>query len=184
MIHFRNLTTAWLFLRCATCLAQHTTSTPLPRDPKLPVLKATEPIEILGTVIAHDRDGGFALGSVDSDEFIDVLVIRVEKQLKGKVQDGYVRADFSGGGGNRLPAPLFEGKQWTMKLEPARWGYRPACDWTIPPEPPVGDLLRDFHIGFRLEPVGGAKYIPDVNALQCYALERQALQEMDATRTR
>jgi hypothetical protein len=173
-----------LFLCCWTGLAQSPRSTATLRDPKLPVLKAAEPIEIIGTVIAHDRDGGVGLPLVDVYAYLDVLVIRIERRLKGNVAGDYVRADFLGGDSGHLPDTLFDGKQWIMKLEPVQQNHWMTCDWTIRPEPPVGDLLRDFWMSPRLVQVGRAGYIPDINALQCYTIVGKNLLEFKPTTQR
>ena len=166
-----------LIALCSTTLAQSSGPSPVPRDPKEPVLKATAPIEIIGTVVAHDERGGVSLGLVDVDAYLDCLVIRVERILNGHISGNYVRADFSGGGNNKLPKSLFEGGRWTMKLNPATSEFFHACDWTVRPYPPSGDSARDFIWVWRLVPVGGAKTFPDVNSLYCYNLERKNLEE-------
>jgi len=169
-----------LFLSCSTGLAQSPKSTSTLRDPKLPVLKAAEPIEIIGTVIAHDKEGGVGFGLVDVDVYLDFLVIRVEKKLKGQIHGHYVRADFLGGsnGGKYLPKSLFDGTPWKIRLEPGWQSNYHECDWTIRPSPQPGSLEMAF--GPELVTVGGAKSFPDVNALQCYVLERKNLQEISS----
>jgi hypothetical protein len=167
-----------LFLLCFTGLAQRSRSFPSTRDPKLPVLRGTEPIEIVGAVIAHDEHGGLGVGSVDDPSYVDFLIIRVKKVMKGAVSTKYVRADFLGGADNELPKSLIEGKQWRMRLEPGIQGRYRVCDWTIPPYPRPGDVQREFLFIPRLVPVGPAKNFPDINALRCYALERKNLQEI------
>jgi hypothetical protein len=101
------------------------------RDPRLPVLLGSTPIEIVGTVVAHDRDGGIWLEAIDVDEYLGFLIIRVDKVLDGRVQGNYVRADFYGGGENRLPKLLFDGKSWKIRLEPVAAKHYKTCDWTI-----------------------------------------------------
>jgi hypothetical protein len=167
-----------LVVLCSASFAQSSGRAPAPRDLKEPVLKATVPIEIIGTVVAHDERGGITFGLVDVDAYLDCLVIRVEKILSGHISGNYVRADFSGGGSNNLPKSLFDGGRWKMKLNPPTSEFFHACDYTIPPIPPVRDLARDFMWVWRLVPIGGANNFPDVNALYCYNLERKNLQEI------
>ena len=168
-----------LFLVCSTGLAQSPRSTTSLRDTKLPVLKANAPIEIVGTVIAHDRHGGVEFFAVDVDAgYLDVLVIRIRKRLKGHIRGHYVRADFQGYHNQSLPRALFDGTPWKMRLEPGWLGVGHECDWTIRPTPQPGSLEMAF--GPELVTVGGAKNFPDVNALQCYVLDRKNLQEISS----
>jgi hypothetical protein len=168
-----------LVLSCTRGHAQNSGSTAAPRDPKKPVLKAKAPIEVIGRVIAHDADGGMSLGLVEGG-YLDVLVIRIEKVLKGHLSGKYVRADFLGGGSENLPSSLFEGNPWIMKLEPVKPHHFRTCDWTIPPIPPPGDLTREFKWVPQLTAVGAAKTYPDVNALHCYVLELKNLREISS----
>jgi hypothetical protein len=178
MIGFQKFfLTPALIVLCSTAIAQSSGPAPIPRDPKEPVLRATAPIEIIGTVVAHDERGGLTFGLVDVDTYLDCLVIRVEKILSGHISGNYVRADFTGGGSNNLPKSLFEGGRWIMKLNPSTSEFYHSCDWTIRPNPSSGDPARDFMWIWRLVPVGGAKNFPDVNSLYCYNLERKNLQE-------
>jgi len=170
-----------LVVLCSTGFAQQSVPNAGPRDSKEPVIRATSPIEIIGTVVAHDEKGGLAFGLVDVDAYLDCLVIRVEKIRSGRTSAKYVRADFLGGGDNNLPKSMFAGGRWIMNLEPATSDYFHTCDWTVPPNPPSGDLTRDFMWIWHLVPVGGAKSFPDVNALSCYRLDRDNLRETSST---
>jgi hypothetical protein len=163
-----------------TCIAQGSGSVTPTRDPKLPVLRGSTPIKIIGTVVAHDQDGGIWLGAIDVDEYLDFLIIRVDRVLKGRVRGNYVRADFLGGGDNRLPRLLFEGKPWKLKLEPVAVKHYRTCDWTIPPSPPPNSLEMAF--GPHLVGVGGAGSFPDPNALYCYVMVGTNLEQIDASK--
>ena|ERR1700733_11360670 len=167
---------------CSLSFAQSSRPAPASRDLKGPVSKATLPIEIIGTVVAHDARGGITFGLVDVDAYLDCLVIRIEKILSGNISGNYVRADFSGGGSNNLPKNLFDGGRWKMKLNPPTSEFFNACDYTIPPNPPANDFTRDFMWVWHLVPVGGANNLPDVNSLSCYNLERKNLQEISLNR--
>jgi hypothetical protein len=166
-----------LVVLCSAGFAQKSAPNAVPRAPKGPVIRATAPIEIIGTVVAHDENGGLVFGLVDVDAYLDCLVIRVEKILTGHISGKYVRADFLGGGDNNLPKTMFAGGPGLMKLEPATSDYFHTCDWTVPLNPPSGDSTRDFRWTWHLVPVGGATSFPDVNALSCYRLERYSFQE-------
>jgi len=161
---------------CSVGIAKAQRGSPPSRDPRLPVLRARSPIEIIGTVVARDQDGGEGFGLVDVDAYLDPLVIRVEKVIQGKVTGKYVRADFVGGGDNYLPKSLFEGKPRKMRLEPVWFSpdHYKECDWTIRPSPPPGSM--EIKIGPRLIAVGGASTFSDPNSLSCYAMKRQNIQ--------
>lgn len=156
--------------------AQNSAPAPVVRDPKLPVLESKTSIDIIGTVIAHDDEGGFGFGMVDADAYIDTLIIRIEKVQKGEISWRYVRADFLGGGGNDLPKPLFQGTKWKMMLEPANLRTYLECKHTIAPSPRPDSL--EMKGGPRLVPVGGATSFPDPNALYCYVMKRENIQEI------
>src|ERR1700732_817440 len=167
-----------LLLCCSIGLAQNPRSTPAPRDPKLPVLKAKTPVEIVGTVIAY---GEWGIASVDASTYLDVVVIRVEKKLAGHIRGHYIRADFMNGGTEDLPKSLFDGTPRKMRLKPGWESNYRECDWTIRPTPPPRSLEMPF--GPRMASVGGAKSFPDVNGLDCYVLEPKNIQEINS-RTR
>ena len=165
-----------LVLFCSPGFAQNSGSTSAQSDPKKPVRKATAPIEIIGTVIAHDGDEGLAWGYVDGALYLDSLVIRVEKKLKGQIIENYVRADFLGDGSTNLPESLFQGTQWKLKLEPVAPNHYRTCNQTIPPPPPSGSLEMAF--GPRMIAVGGASSFPDPNELVCYVIKRENIEEI------
>jgi hypothetical protein len=148
------------------------------RDPRKPVLRGKEEIEIVGTVVAHDRDGGVAVGFEGG--YYDVLVVRIEKILKGNIVGHYVRADFSGWAvyetDPKMPTSfLYEGKPWRIKLHPPD-SRGQECAYTVAPPVRPGDLLSDFRFGAVLVPVGVAKSFPDVNAMHCYTFTLKDLQ--------
>jgi hypothetical protein len=162
------------FILCSlTGLAQSQGSPTPSRDPKLPVLHATAPIEIMGTVVAHDADGGMGIGVVDVYAYLDVLIIRVEKVLDGKPSGKFVRADFLGGTNENLPKSLFDGKPWKIRL----WSVPPnpylTCAWTIRPNPPQNSLEPNWWP--RIVPVAGVKSFPDPNAMYCYVMTSDSI---------
>lgn len=164
---------------CSNGFAQAARSIPATRDPKLPVLRASEPVEIIGEVVAHDGDGGMGIASVDVYGYLDILVIHVDKGLSGKIPGAYIRADFLGGTNRSLPNSLFNGKPWRMKLNPV-YAVHPyqTCTTTIRPNPPPNS--EEPHWWPRMIAVGGAKFFPDPNTLYCYVIERDNVQEIGA----
>ena len=167
--HLNILVVSGFMLCSLTGLAQ-SQGWPTPvRDPKLPVLRATAPVEIIGTVVAHDADGGMGIGLVDVYAYLDVLIIRVGKVLDGKPSGKYVRADFLGGADESLPKSLFDGKPWKIRL----WAVPPnpywTCAWTIRPNPPQNSLEMSWWP--RIVPVAGVKNFPDPNDMYCYVIK-------------
>jgi hypothetical protein len=166
---------------CSNGFAQAAGSIPATRDPKLPVLRASEPVEIIGEVVAHDGDGGLGIALVDVYVYLDVLIIHIDKGLSGKIPGAYIRADFLGGTNKNLPHSLFDGKPWRMKLNPvyAAHPYQ-TCATTIRHNPPPNS--EEPHSWPRMIAVGGAKTFPDPNTLYCYVIERDNIQEIGVDR--
>ncbi len=142
--------------------------------------KGLEPVEIVGTIVAMSQEA--VIESLDGSA--NILIVRVEKVLKGKVQGHYVRADFA----DQTAAPdpgrtqekrreeysLHEGKVWKIHLRPP--SGTAECAWAIPSPPPPGE-----ESGFEVPPmipVGGAKEFPNINTLPCYAFGQKDIQEV------
>jgi hypothetical protein len=178
--YLRYLHLIVLVLSCTRGHAQNSRPTSTPRNPQKPVLKAKVPIQVMGTVIAHNTNRGTWVGDIHGG-YLDVVIIRVDKELNGPASGKFVRADFLGGPGQNLPSSLFEGRPWRIRLDPPKPRHFVTCDWTIPPTPPPGDLMREFNFFPDLKPVGGAKSFPDVNALYCYVLEIENLRDLRST---
>jgi hypothetical protein len=157
---------------CSIALGQDSKPLDAKPDAKNGVLRGKGRIEIVGTVVAHDQENGWPLNFEGG--YIDTLVVRIEKGLKGRLSGHFVRADFLGWSGtNDLPKSLFMGRQWKMTLEPVPAGEHYSCAWTVRPPGP-GELT----VGVRVVPVGGATAFPDVNTLPCYVLKRKNVQEI------
>jgi len=164
-------------LSVSTLLAQ-TSKSNSNRDARKPVLKGREQIEIVGTVVARDRDSGIAVGFEGG--YRDVLILRIEKVLKGKILGHYVRADFSGWAtydtDPRMPTSFLNGgNPRRITLHPPD-SHGEECAYTVPTPAQPGDLSGDFNFNPILVPVGATKSFPDANSLYCYTFTLPDLQ--------
>jgi hypothetical protein len=140
------------------------------------VHKGKQSLEILGKVVAHDRDGGISIGG-EQWLYMDVFIVKIVKKLSGEISTSYLRVDLLGdlrGGDSqsRLRTPLLEKTIWKMKLEPAPPNDPHLCAYTIQSHIGPGELL----VGPQIVPVADATDFPDPNGLQCYALMRKNIQ--------
>jgi hypothetical protein len=147
-------------------------------DGNVPILKAKEPVEIIGTVIAMTRDPWMG-----ADWSLHILLLRVDRVLDGKRTERYVRTDFLNRSVydnseeslaySKLVSAFHEKRTWKFQLHPPH-GIS-GC-WKIPPPPTPGDYITSRNPD--IQPIGGATGYPNINTLPCYAFYPVDVQEI------
>lgn len=147
-------------------------------DENMPVLKAKEPVVIIGTVVAMTRWPWQGAGWS-----IHILLLRFEHVLDGEKTESYVRADFlkhsiydnskeSLTYGTLVTAFRKKGT-WKIHLHPPRGA--PEC-WKIPSPPTPGDYMT--YGNPDIQPIGGATGYPNINTLPCFVFTPEDVQEI------
>lgn len=154
--------------------ANQTTGT----DMTVPVVKATESVGIIGTVVAMTREPWWG-----ANRQIHILLIRVDHVLDEKKTENYVRADFLNHSiydnseesltYDKLVTAFHEKGTWKIQLHPP---HELAACYRVPPPPIPGDLLTSGNP--VIQPVGGATGYPDVNTVRCYSFFAADVQEI------
>jgi hypothetical protein len=159
-------------------------------DNSAPVRKGKDFVMIVAHAVTMSQDA--VIEGEDGSAYI--LLLRIDKVLKGKIQDRYVRADFANhvaGSGNpsakldpaktqtyrEFMSSMRQGKPWKIRLRPPTWISE--CRFTIPKAPSARE-----EVGFLtpvMVPIGNAKGYPDINALTCYAFEFRDIEKVDAS---
>ncbi len=147
-------------------------------DPKRQgaILKAREPLEIVGTVVAMTQE----TVDVANEGYAHILLLKIESIQTGKDPGRYVRADFANHQikydpkYERLFSSFHEDKKWKIHLRPP--DGRPECSWPIPtPLRPEELSASPYPV---LAPLHGAMGFPDINTLPCYAFEVKDIEEV------
>jgi hypothetical protein len=150
-------------------------------DNGTPISRGIEPAEIVATVVAMSRDRMEEIPYYSAD----ILLLKVEKTLNGKVSGRYARADFLTGSSytrtdqvgsfSQLEHSLRTAKRWKIRLRPPTGPVE--CAWKLPPQARPEEELTIVRPPVML-PVGGASGYPDINTLPCYVFDQKDIQEV------